>query len=179
MKPKIAIIMGSQSDFSIMEKTTNMLDEFEIPYSVNILSAHRTPNELDDHINSINACDDCKVIIAGAGMSAALSGHIASKTIKPVIGVPLSGSNLDGIDALLSTLQMPPGIPVLGVGIDAAKNAALAAASIVALTDSDLSCLLKSFRHKQAVDVLLADEKLNDTTIERITPINLKYKCHF
>jgi len=179
MKPKIAIIMGSKSDFRIMEKATDMLDEFEIPYSVNIFSAHRTPHELDAQLDNINACDECKVIIAGAGMSAALSGHIASKTIKPVIGVPLSGSNLDGIDALLSTIQMPPGIPVLGVGIDAGKNAALAAISILALFDSNIRCRLTAFRHKQSADVIVADEQLNDRAIERLAPIKLNFKCNF
>lgn len=155
LSPKVAIIIGSSSDVSKMEAATNLLDKLIIPYSFNILSAHRTPGPLDDLIKKIDSSYDCKVIIAGAGMSAALAGNIASKTIKPVIGVPLSGGNaLHDFTALFSTVDMPPGIPVLTVGIDAAKNAALAAAQIIALSDCELQERLENFRLEQSSAVL-------------------------
>lgn len=179
MKPQIAIVMGSKSDFPTMKKATDMLDILGITYSIRIYSAHRTPDELDSYINDINECDECKAVIAGAGMSAALSGHIASKTIKPVIGVPLSRSKLDGIDALLSTTEMPPGIPVLSVGIDGAKNAALAAASIVALSDSSLASVLADFRKEQSEDVIAANIQLNAKEGEAFSSADLKFKCEF
>ena len=175
MKPKIAIIMGSQSDFPTVRKATNMLDELNIPYSVNIYSAHRTPDELDEYILKIKACDECKVIIAAAGMSAALAGVIASKTIKPVIGLPLSGSEINTMASVLSTLQMPPGIPVLCVGVDAAKNAALAAAQIVALSDADVDLKLLKYRTEQSDAVLAAKSQLNKSVITA----ELSCQCEF
>ena len=179
MKPKIAIIMGSKSDFPVMKKATDMLEDLEIPYSINIYSAHRTPKDLERYINKINSSEDCKVIIAGAGMSAALSGFIASQTIKPVIGVPLSANKLDGIDALLSTVQMPPGIPVLTVGIDAAKNAALAAASILSLSDSEIADKINNFKRKQTSAVIAANRQFNAEGNELFISANLYHKCEF
>ena len=186
MKPKIAIIMGSKSDFSIVSKATDMLDTLNIPYSVNIYSAHRTPDELDEYIGQIKACDDCKVIIAAAGMSAALAGVIASKTIKPIIGLPLSGSEINTIASVLSTLQMPPGIPVLSVGVDAAKNAALAAAQIVALSDSDVDLKLMKYRTEQSDAVLVDNSHLNNKITKNdnrnYQPFNkaeLRCQCEF
>ena len=185
MKPKIAIIMGSKSDFSIVSKATDMLDILGIPYSVNIYSAHRTPDGLDDYIGKIKMCDECKAIIAAAGMSAALAGVIASKTIKPVIGLPLSTipigpvSNINTITALLSTLQMPPGIPVLSVGVDAAKNAALAAAQIVALSDSDVDMKLMKYRNEQSDAVFIANSQLNNNSHEPFSSAELRCQCEF
>ena len=179
MKPKIAIIMGSKSDFPIVNKATDMLDILGIPYSVNIYSAHRTPDELDEYIGQIKMCDDCKAIIAAAGMSAALAGVIASKTIKPVIGLPLSGSEINTIASMLSTLQMPPGIPVLSVGVDAAKNAALAAAQIVALSDADIDMKLMKYRTEQSDTVLVANSQLNNTSHEPFASANLRCQCEF
>ena len=179
MKPKIAIIMGSKSDFPIVNKATDMLDELKIPYSVNIYSAHRTPDELDEYIEQIKECGECKVIIAAAGMSAALAGVIASKTVKPVIGLPLSGSEINTMASVLSTLQMPPGIPVLSVGVDAAKNAALAATQIVALSNSEIRARLVSYKVSQSNDVLVANSQLNNTSHEPFASTKLEYQCEF
>lgn len=154
MEPKVAIIMGSDSDFPIVEKAANVLDDLKIPYTLQVLSAHRTPKELDEFIKEVDESEDYKVVIAGAGMSAALAGAIAAKTIKPVIGIPLAGSKLDGVDALLSTAQMPPGVPVACMSIDGTKNAALMAAEIIALTDADIKTALTNFRGKQRERVL-------------------------
>lgn len=161
MTPQVMIIMGSKSDFPKMKKAFDMLDELEIPYAYKIFSAHRTPIELIEYIASVN-CSECDAIIAGAGMSAALPGVIAAQTLIPVIGVPLSGSNLEGMDALLSIVQMPPGIPVATVGIDATKNAALLAAQLVALNDSDVARKLLDFRKKQNEAVLKCNEEQLD-----------------
>lgn len=179
MKPKIAIIMGSPSNFSVVSKALNLLDELKIPYASKICSAYRTPDELDTYINIINKCDECKVIIAAAGKSAALAGRIASKSLKPVIGVPLSENTLDGLDALLASIQMPVGIPVLSVGIDASENAALAAAEIVSLYDSEINNHLINFRHSKAVNVTAADESLQEKTYSFLNSAKLKYQCNF
>lgn len=174
----VAIIMGSNSDTPIMVKVTDMLDELQIYYSTHIYSAHRTPNELSALITEINKCDNCKVIIAGAGMSAALSGAIAAQTIKPVIGIPLSGGKFNGVEAVLSTLEMPPGIPVLTVGIDAGKNAALAAASIVALGCKQTADNLTNFRAKQKEKVIAANSELNFDSLGRDSIANFKFRCN-
>lgn len=155
MIPKIAIIMGSKSDQSKMEKVTSMLEDLEIPYSVDICSAHRTPDELSYLIKEINETDECKVIIAGAGMSAALPGVIKSQTNKPVIGLPLSGgNNTDDMAAMLSVLEMPSGISVACVGLNAGKNAALLAADILAIQDADVAKKIADFREAQKDAVL-------------------------
>ena len=127
MKPLVSIIMGSTSDLPVMEKACKWLDENEIPFEVNALSAHRTPQQRG-----------IKVIIAAAGMAAALPGVIAASTPLPVIGVPIKGM-LDGLDAMLSIIQMPPGIPVATVGVNAAQNAAILAAQIIALSDEEVA----------------------------------------
>lgn len=160
MDSKIAIIMGSKSDWPTMKSAVAILNELQISYTVNIYSAHRTPVELAEFVTKINNDDSYKVILAGAGMSAALAGAIASNTIKPVIGIPLSGGKLKGVEALLSTIDMPPGVPVLTVGIDAAKNAALAAASIIALSDSSVAEKICDFRKEQKMKVLQANESI-------------------
>jgi len=131
---QIAIIMGSQSDEKICEKVTSVLDEYKIDYEVQVISAHRNPVQLDEYVMHSEA----KIFIAIAGLAAALPGVIASKTVKPVIGVPVD-SKLGGLDALLSIVQMPKGVPVATVGIDNGQNAAYLALRILALSDSELN----------------------------------------
>lgn len=138
MKPLVSIIMGSTSDMPVMEKAMKFLDEMEIPFEVNALSAHRTPKAVEEFAANA-AARSVKVVIAGAGMAAALPGVIAAQTTLPVIGVPIKGSALDGVDALYSILQMPPGIPVATVAINGAMNAAILAMQIIALGDGDIA----------------------------------------
>lgn len=137
MKALVSIIMGSTSDLPVMEKACKWLNEMEIPFEVNALSAHRTPQAVEKFAREAQG-RGIKVIIAGAGMAAALPGVIAASTTLPVIGVPIKGM-LDGLDAMLSIVQMPPGIPVATVGVNGAQNAAILAAEIMALSDSDIA----------------------------------------
>ena len=137
MKPIVSIIMGSTSDLPVMEKAAKFLEEMEIPFEMNALSAHRTPVEVETFAREA-AGRGVKVIIAGAGMAAALPGVIAAGTTLPVIGVPIKGM-LDGLDAMLSIIQMPPGIPVATVGVNRAQNAAILAAQMLSLSDVDLA----------------------------------------
>lgn len=137
MTPLVSIIMGSTSDLPVMEKACKWLNEMEIPFEVNALSAHRTPQAVEKFAREAQG-RGIKVIIAGAGMAAALPGVIAASTTLPVIGVPIKGM-LDGLDAMLSIVQMPPGIPVATVGVNGAQNAAILAAEIMALADSDIA----------------------------------------
>ncbi|MHA1360580.1 MAG: 5-(carboxyamino)imidazole ribonucleotide mutase [Candidatus Helarchaeota archaeon] len=137
--PKIAVIMGSKSDEKIAEKVTSILNEYKVSYDLQVISAHRNPIILDEYILKSEA----EIFIAIAGLSAALPGVIASKTLKPVIGVPVS-SKLGGLDALLSIVQMPKGIPVATVGIDNGQNAAFLALRLLALTDPKLYNRLKA-----------------------------------
>ena len=137
MKPLVSIIMGSTSDLPVMEKACKWLDENEIPFELNALSAHRTPDAVEEFAKNA-ASRGVKVIIAAAGMAAALPGVIAASTTLPVIGVPIKGM-LDGLDAMLSIIQMPSGIPVATVGVNAAQNAAILAAQIIALSDPQVS----------------------------------------
>ena len=145
MKPLVSIIMGSTSDLPVMEKAAKFLDEMEIPFEMNALSAHRTPAEVESFAKGAKE-RGLQVIIAAAGMAAALPGVIAANTTLPVIGVPIKGSVLDGIDALYSIIQMPPGIPVATVGINAAQNAAILATQMIALTDSTVADLLAAYK---------------------------------
>ncbi len=145
MKPLVSIIMGSTSDLPVMEKAMKFLDEMEIPFEVNALSAHRTPDAVEKFAKEA-AEKGLKVIIAGAGMAAALPGVIAASTTLPVIGVPIKGSALDGMDAMLSIIQMPPGIPVATVGINGAMNAAILAVEIMALADEKLAEKMKNYK---------------------------------
>lgn len=138
MKPLVSIIMGSTSDLPVMEKAMKFLDEMEVPFEVNALSAHRTPDAVETFAKEA-AGRGLKVIIAGAGMAAALPGVIAASTTLPVIGVPIKGNALDGMDAMLSIIQMPPGIPVATVGVNGAMNAAILAVEIMALADDKLA----------------------------------------
>ena len=147
MTPLVSIIMGSTSDLPVMEKAMGLLDEMEIPFEVNALSAHRTPQAVEQFAKSAKG-RGVKVIIAAAGMAAALPGVIAANTNVPVIGVPIKGM-LDGLDAMLSIIQMPPGIPVATVGVNGAQNAAILAAQILAVADKDLAARLAA--HKEGL----------------------------
>lgn len=163
MFPEVEIVMGSKSDIEKMKEVTAMLNKLDISNRMSIFSAHRTPMELAEFIESVvNVSTTCKVIIAGAGMSAALAGAIAAQTPKPVIGIPLSGGKFKGVEALLSTLEMPPGIPVLVVGVDATKNAAIAAARIIALNDQKVRENLLKFQDEQKQKVI-SDNKAIQT----------------
>ncbi len=150
---KVGIIMGSDSDLPVVKKAIDVLKDLEIPFEVHIYSAHRTPVEARDF--SVNArANGFGAIIAAAGMAAHLAGAIAANTTLPVIGIPCKSTNLDGLDALLSTVQMPSGIPVATVAIDGAKNAALLAAQIIAVSDEDLAKKLDAQRQDGAANVL-------------------------
>ncbi len=153
---KIGIIMGSDSDLPIIKKATDMLKTLEIPFEVHIYSAHRTPVEARDF--ALNARDNgFGVLIAAAGMAAHLAGAIAANTTLPVIGIPCKSSVLDGMDALLSTVQMPTGIPVATVAINGGANAALLAAQIIAVEDKELAAKLDAKRASDAAAVLKKD----------------------
>ena len=142
--PRVGIVMGSDSDLKVMGSAAAMLEELEIDYEMVIISAHREPDMLVDWVSTAEDRGE-KVIIARAGMAAALTGMCAALTALPVIGVPLSGKNLDGMDAVFSIMQMPPGIPVATVAIDGAKNAAILAAKILAVADEALLTKLKEY----------------------------------
>ena len=158
MKPLVSIIMGSTSDLPVMEKAAAELDSMEIPFEMNALSAHRTPEEVCEFAKGAEA-RGIKVIIAAAGMAAALPGVIAAHTTLPVIGVPIKGM-LDGFDALLSIVQMPPAIPVATVGVNAAKNAAVLAEEMLALTDSDIAAKVKEAKSKLGEKIVKANAEL-------------------
>ena len=144
MTPQVSIIMGSTSDLPVMEKACKLLDEMQVPFEVNALSAHRTPEAVETFARSAKE-RGIRVIIAGAGMAAALPGVIAASTTLPVIGVPIKGM-LDGLDAMLSIIQMPPGIPVATVGVNGAQNAAILAVEMLALSDKDLAERLEAYK---------------------------------
>ena len=157
---KVGIVMGSDSDLKVMSKAADMLEELGIEYELTIISAHREPDELIEWTRG--ACDrDVKVIIAGAGMAAALPGMCAALFALPVIGVPLSGKNLDGMDAVFSIMQMPPGVPVATVAINGAANAAILAAKMLAITDTELRRKLVDYKEDLKEQVVAKDEKLN------------------
>lgn len=141
---KVGIVMGSDSDLKVMSKAAEMLEELGVEYEITIISAHRQPDELIEWTRTAED-RDVRVIIAGAGMAAALPGMCAALYALPVIGVPLSGKNLDGMDAVFSIMQMPPGVPVATVAIDGAKNAAILAAKILATSDDALLTKLKAY----------------------------------
>lgn len=153
---KVGIVMGSDSDLPVIQKATNMLKALDIPFEVHVYSAHRTPVEARDF--ALNARENgFGVIIAAAGMAAHLAGAIAANTTLPVIGIPCKSSNLDGMDALLSTVQMPTGIPVATVAINGGANAALLAAQILAVADQALAARLDAKRESDAKAVLEKD----------------------
>jgi 5-(carboxyamino)imidazole ribonucleotide mutase len=150
---KVAVIMGSASDWDVMAPACTTLEEFGIPYEKKVLSAHRNPGPLADYVKAAKE-KGIDIIIAGAGGAAHLPGVIAALTTIPVIGVPVKSKALNGLDSLLSIVQMPSGIPVATMAIDGAKNAALYAVSILALGDEGLSAKLQEFRKKQSDKVL-------------------------
>jgi len=161
-KSAVAIVMGSDSDMAVMQSCIDTLGDFGIEPVVRIISAHRTP-EVADEFTQNAAKDGIKVIIAAAGMAAHLAGALASRTILPVIGVPLiSSSGLEGVDAFLSTVQMPPGVPVatVAIGKAGAKNAAVLAVQILALSDKELAEKLAEFKKTQAKKVIEKDSSL-------------------
>lgn len=158
MTPIVSIIMGSTSDLPVMEKAAKLLDEFEIPFEINALSAHRTPAEVEQFAK--NAADrGIKVIIAAAGMAAHLPGVIASMTTLPVIGVPINAS-LAGMDALLAIVQMPPGIPVATVGVNASLNAGILAVQMLATGDNSLQQKLVAYKENLKKKIVQANEEL-------------------
>lgn len=157
---KVAIIMGSDSDLPIVQKAIDVLKQYDVPFEAHVYSAHRTPEEARDF--SIHARENnFGVIIAAAGKAAHLAGSIAANTTLPVIGIPIKSSTLDGLDALLSTVQMPSGIPVATVAIDGAQNAALLAIEILAITDENLAEKLKQMRKDNKQKVLEKDLELS------------------
>lgn len=158
MKAIVSIIMGSTSDLPIMEKAAKLLDEFKIPFEMHALSAHRTPSEVETFAKEA-AGRGIKVIIAGAGMAAALPGVIAANTTLPVIGVPISAT-LSGMDALLAIVQMPPGIPVATVAVNGAMNAAILAVEMLALADEDLAIRFAAYKEGLKKKIVKADEDL-------------------
>lgn len=158
MKPIVSIIMGSTSDLPVMEKAAKFLDSMEIPFEMNALSAHRTPAEVEKFAAQAKS-RGVKVIIAGAGMAAALPGVIAAGTTVPVIGVPIKGM-LDGLDAMLSIIQMPPGIPVATVGVNGAQNAAILAAEMLALADEQLAARLETYKTSLKEKIVKANAEL-------------------
>lgn len=148
-KPLVGIIMGSDSDLPVMQEAAKTLEEFGIPFEIKVLSAHRSPSKTQEFVTSAKD-KGFKIIIASAGLAAHLAGVAAAHTTLPVIGVPISSGSLDGLDSLMSTVQMPPGIPVATVAINGAKNAGLLAVEILALSDEELSKKLDN--HKKTLE---------------------------
>lgn len=168
MKPIVSIIMGSTSDLPVMEKAAQLLNEMQIPFEINALSAHRTPDAVESFAKEARE-RGIRVIIAGAGMAAALPGVIAANTTLPVIGVPIKGSVLDGMDAVYSIMQMPPGIPVATVAINGALNAAILAVQMLALSDTELAEKLAAYKSGLRKKIEKANEELKE--------IQYEYKC--
>lgn len=158
MTPIVSIIMGSTSDLPVMEKAAKFLDDMDVPFEMNALSAHRTPAEVESFARNAKA-RGIRVIIAGAGMAAALPGVIAASTTVPVIGVPIKGM-LDGLDAMLSIIQMPPGIPVATVGVNGAQNAAILAVEMLALADNKLAECLEQYKDGLKEKIVKANAEL-------------------
>lgn len=163
--PSVSIIMGSTSDLPVMEKAAAFLNDMHVPFEMNALSAHRTPDAVEQFSKNA-ASRGVKVIIAGAGMAAALPGVIAANTTLPVIGVPIKGSVLDGVDALYSILQMPPGIPVATVAINGALNAAILAVQMLALSDEAIAARLKDYKDGLRQKIDKANESLREVKYE-------------
>ncbi len=161
MKPIVSIIMGSTSDLPVMEKAAKLLDEMQVPFEMNALSAHRTPEAVEAFAKGAKE-RGIKVIIAAAGMAAALPGVIAANTTLPVIGVPVKGSVLDGVDALYSIIQMPPGIPVATVAINGAMNAAILAVQMLALSDEKLAETFAAYKNGLKEKIEKANKELSE-----------------
>jgi 5-(carboxyamino)imidazole ribonucleotide mutase len=164
MEPLISIIMGSTSDLPVMEKTAEILNTFRIPFEINALSAHRTPEEVEKFAKGAEQ-RGIKVIIAAAGMAAHLPGVIAAMTPLPVIGVPIKAS-LEGLDSIFSILQMPPGIPVATVGVNAALNAGILAAQIVAIGDKEVMKKIVTYKESLKKKIVEANEELKKVKYE-------------
>ena len=164
MTPIVSIIMGSTSDLPVMEKACQLLDQMKVPFEVNALSAHRTPDAVETFARTAKE-RGLKVIIAGAGMAAALPGVIAASTTLPVIGVPIKGM-LDGLDAMLSIIQMPPGIPVATVGVNGAQNAAILAVEMLALGDESLAARLADYKAGLKAKIEKANKELAEVKYE-------------
>ncbi len=158
-KIQVAILMGSDSDYPVMQKAENILDEFGISYKTRVLSAHRTPKQTTQFISSAMK-DGAKVFIAGAGGAAHLPGVVAAHTSYPVIGVPIMGKLMNGLDSLLSIVQMPPGVPVATVAVDGAKNAALLAVQILSVGNSELFKKMMDYKKNMEQEVLRKDKNL-------------------
>ena len=169
MKPIISIIMGSTSDLPVMEKACKWLNDHEIPFEVNALSAHRTPDAVETFARGAKE-RGIRVIIAAAGMAAALPGGIAASTTLPVIGGPIKGM-LDGLDAMLSIIQMPPGIPVATVGVNAAQNAAILAAEMIALSDERVAQVVADWKAGLGAKIEKANKELAEIK-------DYEYKCN-
>ncbi len=167
MKPLVSIIMGSTSDYPIMEAAAKFLDEMEIPFEINALSAHRTPEQVEKFAREAQQ-RGLKVIIAAAGMAAHLPGVIAAMTTLPVIGVPIKAS-LEGLDSLLAIVQMPPGIPVATVGINGSLNAGILAAQMIALHDEKTAEALKKYKESLKKKIIQANEELSKMTFKHKT----------
>ncbi len=161
MNPIVSIIMGSTSDLPVMEKAAKLLDELQVPFEMNALSAHRTPEAVEQFAKGAKE-RGIKVIVAAAGMAAALPGVIAASTTLPVIGVPVKGAVLDGVDALYSIIQMPPGIPVATVAINGAMNAAILAVQMLALNDEALAGRLAAYKENLKLKIEKANEELKE-----------------
>ncbi|MBK6346095.1 MAG: 5-(carboxyamino)imidazole ribonucleotide mutase [Bacteroidales bacterium] len=164
MEPRVSIIMGSTSDLPVMKEAAGILNEFRIPFEINALSAHRTPDEVEAFSKSAYN-RGIRVIIAGAGMAAHLAGVIAAMTAVPVIGVPIKAS-LEGMDSLLAMVQMPPGIPVATVAINGARNAGILAVQILAAGDANLYTRLLDFKQDLKSKIVKANEELKDVKYE-------------
>ena len=164
MSPLVSIIMGSTSDLPVMEKAAQLLNDLHVPFEMNALSAHRTPEAVEDFAKNARG-RGVKVIIAAAGI-AALPGVIAANTTLPVIGVPVKGSVLDGVDALYSIIQMPPGIPVATVAINGAMNAAILAIQMLALSDADLAETFAAYKEGLKKKIVKANEELKEVKYE-------------
>ncbi len=160
MTPVVSIIMGSTSDLPVMDKAAALLNDMEVPFEINALSAHRTPEAVEEFSKSAKE-RGIKVIIAAAGMAAHLPGVIAASTTIPVIGVPIK-SSLEGMDALLAIVQMPPGIPVATVGINASLNAAILAVQILSLSDEDLQAKFTAYKEGLKKKIVKANEELKE-----------------
>jgi 5-(carboxyamino)imidazole ribonucleotide mutase len=159
---QVGIIMGSDSDLAVMQEAATLLDSFDVSYETRIVSAHRTPQHMMDYASSARD-RGIKIIIAGAGGAAHLPGMVASVTTLPVIGVPVKSSNsIDGWDSILSILQMPNGVPVATVALNAAKNAGILAVEILSLSDPSLTIRLQEFKLQMAQQVLAKDDKLKN-----------------
>ena len=161
MKPRVGVIMGSDSDLPVMKEAAEILDKFEVEYELTVVSAHRTPDRLYNYAETAEE-KGLDVIIAGAGGAAHLPGMVAAVTTVPVVGVPVKTSKLSGLDSLYSIVQMPPGVPVATVAINGAKNAALLAVQILARSDEELNQKQKEYRREMKEKVLDTAEKLEE-----------------